>query len=170
MQSRSPFWQKIELFLALLSNSMRMLAGLALCATAFMTCAGIAFRMAGMPLFGTEELAAFLAAIIMAFSLPYAHRERSHIAVDMFLRVFSRKERFCIFVLTDALAAGIFALLSWQLYRYADVIRQSGERSLNLGWQEHYVVLLVAFGVVVFAMHLVRDFLERVICRNSEDC
>jgi len=143
-------------------NLMRAGAGCSLCGMVLVTAADVAGRAFASPLFGTEELVAFLAALTAGFSLPYAHRMQSHIAVEIFIRRYGRKVRRVIRLLVDAVCLALFSVLAWRLFDYAVSMRRSGVLSMNLELPEYLVVALVGLGVVVFALHLVCDVLRAV--------
>lgn len=139
---------------------MRIAAACSLCCMVLLTGADVIGRALQSPLFGTEELVAFFAAITLGFSLPYAHRAKSHIAVEIFISSLGRRTRAAIQLVVNGVNFALFSVLAWRLFDYAASMRASGVLSMNLELPEYMVVALVGLGVATFAAMLVCDVLQ----------
>ena len=71
-----------------------------------------------------------LVVLVIGFSLPYAHKQGSHIGVEILVRRFSRRARKVIRAVTDLAAAVLFGLVTWRLVLYGQTLRRSGEVSI----------------------------------------
>lgn len=148
--------------LSVIERAMRALAACCLAGMALVTVIDVTGRAFGYPLFGSEEITAFMAALAVAMSLPYAHRERSHIAVELFYTRLGRKARLTASLLTNTLSFAVFATLGWRMLDFALDTRDSGEVSMNLGMPEWIVMAAVAAGVAVFALMILTSLLRLI--------
>ncbi|GAB7021446.1 TRAP transporter small permease [Salidesulfovibrio brasiliensis] len=148
--------------LSVIERAMRALAACCLACMALITVIDVTGRAFGHPLFGSEEITAFLAALAVAMSLPYAHSQRSHIAVELFYVRLGRTARTAASLLTGTLSLAAFGVLSWRMARFALTTRESGEVSMNLGLPEWMVMGAVALGCAVFTLMILRDILRLV--------
>ncbi|MGE4292300.1 MAG: TRAP transporter small permease [Desulfovibrio sp.] len=139
---------------------MRALAAFCLCCMALVTGTDVVGRFVGRPVFGSEEIVTMLAVFVVGLSLPDAHAERSHIGVEIFVRYMPRALRRGLRMVTTATALGLFGVVTWRMADYALTMRESGVRSMNLQLPEYLVVFVLAFGFLIFTLHLLRDVLE----------
>lgn len=138
---------------------MRSVAAFCLVAMALLTGADVIARGLSQPIFGSEEIVRFLAVLVIAFSLPYAHSQGSHIGVELLYRHFPKAVRQAISFCTNLTAFALFCVVTWRMFCYAASMRASGEVSLNLELPEYLVVFATALGFLWFALFLLRDLL-----------
>lgn len=153
----------MQTFFAILDKAriwMRAVAACCLCCMALVTGTDVVGRLLGKPLFGSEEIVTMLAVLVVGLSLPDAHAERSHIGVEIFVRYMPRKLRRALRLGTTVAALLLFSVVTWRMADYGLTMRASGVRSMNLELPEYVVVFVLAFGFLVFALHLLRDVLE----------
>jgi TRAP-type C4-dicarboxylate transport system permease small subunit len=136
---------------------LRNIAAVCLTSMALLTCADVAGRAMGHPIFGSEELVAFMAALCMAFVLPFAHTQRSHIGVEILYRKLSPTSRRLTDITTSLLSLGLFSLVTWQMADYAKDKYNSGVLSMNLELPEYVIVAATAAGFAVFCIRLAKD-------------
>ncbi len=136
---------------------LRNIAAVCLAAMALLTCADVVGRAMGHPVFGSEELVAFMAALCMAFALPFAHTQRSHIGVEILYTRLPARARRALDISTSLLALGLFSLVAWQMAAYAIDKYDSGVLSMNLELPEYTIVAATAAGFAVFAVRLATD-------------
>lgn len=136
---------------------MRCVAAFCLVAMALLTGSDVIARSFSHPIFGSEEIVRFLAVLVIAFSLPYAHSQGSHIGVELVFRHFPKKVRHALTFCTNLTAFGLFCVVTWRMYLYALSMRASGEVSLNLELPEYLVVFATALGFLWFTLFLLRD-------------
>ena len=143
-----------------LNRAMLAIGAVCLAAMAVLTGADVLSRgVANRPIFGTEELVSFLAVLVVAFALPAAHSERSHIGVELFMRFFPRQVRRIMRLITDLAALGLYGVVTWRMVDYGLAQRASGEVSMNLELPEYWIVFILAFGFLVFTLTILKDLL-----------
>ncbi len=149
-------------FFALLDRSQNILKNIGaacLMAMALLTGADIIGRLNGSPIFGSEELVTILATLALAFSLPYAHAQRSHIGVEILIRLFPRRIRRRIKLATNIASLALFSVVTWRMALYAGTIKESGELSMNLALPEYYVIYVLSFCFFIFTLFILKDVL-----------
>jgi TRAP-type C4-dicarboxylate transport system permease small subunit len=119
------------------------------------------------PIFGTEEIVSVLAVLTLAFSMPYAHSQGSHIGVDLLLSKFPRIMRRIIDALTMTISAVLFAVAAWRTVLLGEGYRESGQVSMNLELPLHIVAYALALGFAVFALFLFKDMLKLFLTRKA---
>lgn len=111
-------------------------------------------RLGKHPVFGSEEIAAFLAVLALGLSLPYAHEHRSHIGVEIVVQLLSIRTRKWLKLVRDLLSLGFFSTVTWMMAKYGYDKQTSGEVSLNLHLPEHLFLFVLAgcFAVTTLCM------------------
>lgn len=137
----------MERFQDLVVRLTRAVATAAVLAMMAVTVASVVGRLRRTPLFGAEELVAWLGLLALAASLPYCHVHRAHIGVELIVRRLSPRWQWRMKLLRDLLSLGLFGLMTWAVAAYAQAKLQSGDLSLNLGWPEGLVVAALAVGL-----------------------
>lgn len=143
------------------SEIMRVLACVFLVAMALTTGTDVLGRAFRHPLFGSDEVVALFAGLVTAFTLPYAHKAQSHIAVDLVVGRMPARARRALAQFTDLLSLGLFAVVSWRMFDYALDLQRAGVRTMSLGLREYFVVAIVGVSFVVFTLLIGRDVLRR---------
>lgn len=142
---------------------MKGMGSVCLAGMALVTCLDVAGRgFFNTPIFGSEEIVTILAVLAIAFALPSAHVERSHIGVELFMRLLSRRTRIVVRCITDLVALGLFSLVTWRMWKYAGTIRESGEVSMNLELPTYFVIYVLAIAFFAFVLMIARDLLTFV--------
>lgn len=143
------------------SEAMRVLACVFLVGMALTTGSDVLGRAFRHPLFGSDEVVALLAGLVTAFSLPYAHKAQSHIAVDLVVGRMPAGVRRALSQFTDLLSLALFGVVAWRMFDYALDLQRAGVRTMSLGLREYFVVAVVGVGFVVFTLLIGRDVLRR---------
>lgn len=147
---------------------LRTAAAFCLLGMAFITGADVVSRGAfNSPIFGTEEIVSVLAVLTVAFSMPYAHSQGSHIGVDLLMSRFSRLLRRCIDAFMLAVSGALFAVASWRTVLLGNGYRESGQVSMNLELPLEYVAYALALGFAVFALFLFKDTVKPLLTRKT---
>ncbi len=147
----------VERFLRRLSGAMRVGGCLCILAMALVTVADIGGRAGKSPIFGSEEIVAFLAVLAVGLSLPYGHEHRTHIGVEVFVQLLSTRTRRVLKIFREILSVLFFALVTGMMAVYARDKQLSGEVSLNLGLPEHLVVYVLAACFAVATAYMAVD-------------
>ena len=108
------------------------IAGVSLVFLMLVTCADVVLRFFRRPIPGTYELVGFAAAVAIGFTMPFTSWVRGHVYVDSMIGHLPKAGRSVFHVATRLLAAGLFALLGWNLVRFGLDLRGSGEVSPTL--------------------------------------
>ena len=142
------------------SRFLHGIAGVSLVCLMLLTCADVLLRFFRHPIPGTYELVGFAAALAIGFALPYTSWLRGHVYVDSLVGWLPKAVRVVFHVATRLLAAGLFALLGWNLVRFGLDLRASGEVSPTLELKYYPVVLGVALASFVEVAVLLCDLVK----------
>jgi len=148
---------KISEFVAKLLTG---LAGFFLVAMMGLACANMVLRAVWMPIQGTFELMGFFGAVVAAFSLAFAQRQKAHIAVGILLKRFPKIIRRLTDATTSALSCGFFALAGLETWKWASFLIQTGELSETLQIIYHPFVFASSVGCFALAFVLFIDTLK----------
>jgi len=143
-----------------LNKSLLVLGGIALTAIVVLTVGNIFSRNLWAPIKGMVELAGFCGAIAAAFALGFAQVKRAHIAVDVLVLKFSRRTQKFLSAVNAILGAVFFAIAGWQLIRWGNTLRHTGEITETLRMIYYPVVYAFAFGCFVMALVLAAECLK----------
>jgi len=144
--------------LDLLERTMRTIAAVCLFCMALLTGTDVLMRgVWNTPIFGCEEIVSILGIVVVGFALPYAHQQKSHIGVEIFVRRLPRRVRRTVKLLTTTATLALVSIVAWRMYLYAQTQSQSGEVSMNLELPDYLIIYVLAFGFLVYALFLARD-------------
>ncbi|MBG0789514.1 MAG: TRAP transporter small permease [Desulfovibrionaceae bacterium] len=147
--------------LGLTERTMRFIAAVCLAGMAAMTGMDVFLRGAfNTPIFGCEEIVTILGVVAVGFALPYAHRQKSHIGVEILVRRLPARIRRRLKLVTDSATLVLLAIVTWRMYAYAGTLAESGEVSMNLELPEYMVVYVLSFGFLVYAVCLLADIVK----------
>ena len=123
-----------------------------------LTCVDVVGRFFGYPVFGSVELVGFMATLSVALALPYTHKVKGHIGVEILGQViFPKGHRHIIELCTSFLSLGLFALITWRMAVYAQTMQNSGEVSMNLELPEHVIIYITSFCFLMFFLLIIQD-------------
>jgi TRAP-type transport system small permease protein len=143
-----------------LSEAMRVMACVGLACMSLVTGTDVVGRALRHPVFGSDEIVALLAGLVTAFTLPYAYKAQSHIAVDLAMSRLPAGARRAAAVFTDILSLALFTVIAWRMFDFAVDQWRAGVLTMNLGLPEYGVIAAVGFGFTVFALLIARDVLS----------
>ena len=106
---------------------LMVLAGLFLAGMIALTCANVFLRAVWIPISGTFELMGYFGAVITAFAMGYTQIKKGYIAVDIVVLGFSKKVQNILNAVNAVICAAFFALLAWQISKYAANLHETGE-------------------------------------------
>ncbi|MFH1153977.1 MAG: TRAP transporter small permease [Pseudomonadota bacterium] len=147
------FWTMLDGLL----EKMKTVGAICLAGMVAVTCIGVVGRIFNHPVFGTEEMVSFLSTIVIAMTLPYAHRAGIHIGVEILVRLFSKKHQDRIKLFTDLISLALFAVVTWRMFLYARSVQESGVVSMNLAFPEYTIIYALAFCFFIFTLFVLRD-------------
>ena len=152
-------WKVVEV----LRTALKVCGAVCLMGMTLLTCLDVVGRKLGHPIFGAVELVGFMATLAAALALPYTHQMKGHIGVELVVRNFSDRTQAIIELVTNAIALGLFGLVTWRMIRYAATIQASGQVSISLRFPEHFIIYLVAFCFLVFVLTILEEMVSAVI-------
>jgi len=139
---------------------LKIIGAVCLVGMTLLTCADVVGRMLRHPIFGSVELVTFMATLSVAMALPYTHQADGHIGVEILVRMFSKTTQVFIDLCTGIISLILFAIVTWQMSRYAFTIQAAGEVSISLKFPEFIIIYVVAFCMLIFTLIILRDILE----------
>ena len=138
---------------------MRALGAFCLMAMVAVTCSDVIGRAFGVPIFGSEEIVSFLLTLVLALSLPYAHREKVHVGVEILFRLFSAPVRVLLSLITNIFSLALIIIITVMMFQYAASMRESGEVSMNLEYPEYTIIFALSFCFFILNFFILRDIL-----------
>jgi TRAP-type C4-dicarboxylate transport system permease small subunit len=145
------------------SDIFKVIGGMAITAMMALTVFDVVGRFFKHPIFGSIEIIGFLAAIAVAAALPYTHKVDGHVGVEILVRLLPKKIQISLKIITQTLTLFLFSLITWQMFLYAKELDKTGEVSMNLGFPIHYLVYLIACGLVVFSLTIIETIIENIM-------
>lgn len=152
--------ETLDRLIGILNRALTLLASVLLGVMVLMTCANIILRVFGKPVGGTVEIMAYSSALVTAFALGYAQRERANIPVDFLFQKFPVWLRKVLTCMNCILVGLFFCLIGWQITKYAANLRETGEISETLGIVYYPFTYGVSLGCFVLAAVLLIDMLK----------
>jgi len=145
-----------------LSSILRYLGAAALTTMMLLTVVDVIGRFFKHPVFGSVELVGFLAVITAAAALPHTYKVNGHVGVEIFVRLLPQKARLWIQVCTRLLSLALFSVIAWQMFLYAGDIKETGEVSMNLEFPIHYIVFILAVGLMIFSITIIQRLVDTI--------
>jgi TRAP-type C4-dicarboxylate transport system permease small subunit len=145
------------------------MAGLFLGAMIFLTCANIFFRIVWIPIQGTFELMGYFGAVLTAFALGYTQIGKGHIAVDVLVLGFSERVRRALGAVNSFVCMIFFALVTWQITKYATTLLKTGEVTESLQIIYYPFTYAVAFGCAVLALVFLTELLISLFPKKENE-
>ena len=142
-----------------ISDRLKVIGAFCLVGMTFLTCADIIGRFFRHPIFGAEEIVGFLATLSVAMALPYTHKVKGHIGVELVVRLLSEKVQNIIDLSAGIISLVLFGIITWRMTVYAGTIQKSGEVSISLELPEYFIIYVVAFSLLVFTLIIFQDIL-----------
>jgi TRAP-type mannitol/chloroaromatic compound transport system permease small subunit len=121
-------------------------------------------RMFGRPMAGTVETIGWLAAVTTAFALGYTQVHQGHVSIDLFTTRLGSRSQVVVSMLVNLISAALFVIMTWNVFRYAGLLRETGSLSETMKVIVYPWVYLVSLGCAGLTLALVVDFLKS--CRQ----
>ncbi len=157
---------KVTLFL---NRLLIRIGGFFLVAMILLTCTNIFLRLVWVPVKGTFELMGFFGAAATAFALGYTQIKRGHISVDILILSFSKKTRRVLDVINSLICMVFFAFVSWQIAKYAGILKATGEVTETLRFPYYPFTYAVAAGCGVLALVFLTELLKSLISGKEDE-
>jgi TRAP-type C4-dicarboxylate transport system permease small subunit len=143
-----------------LNEVLTWIAGFFLVTMVLLTCANIFLRLVWTPIRGTFELMGFFSAIVTAFALGYTQIYKGHIGIDLLVDRFSAMTQRILTGTSYFICMVFFAIAGWQIARWANVLRKTGEVTETLRIIFYPFIYAVALGCIILALVLLVDLLK----------
>lgn len=157
----------MEQLVSYLSRAFMVIGGVALLLLVLLASGNVALRLFHVPYAGTYEIVSFLGALVTAGALAHTQRRRDHIMVDIVTDRFPKQVKRVLDAVSDLMAAVLFGIASWQVWRWGDRIRVSGELSETLQIKFYPFIYVTAAGFGLLTLVLAVQML-RALLRNGE--
>ena len=148
---------------ALLNKGLAFVAGCCLIAMMLVTVGEMVFRMFGKPMAGTVETIGWLAAVTTAFALGYTQIHQGHVSIDLFTNRLNPRLRAVINILVYLASTALFTVVTWNIFRHAGVLKQSGSLSETMKVIVYPWVYLVSLGCAGLTLALLVDFAKSCV-------
>ncbi len=158
--------QILDKITRILNQTLVCIAGCFLVAMIVLTCSNIFLRTVWMPVNGTYELMGFFGATVTAFALGYTQMRRGHIAVDVLINIFSKKNRRILNGINNFICLIFFALAAWQVGKKGTVLLNTGEVSETLRMAYYPFIYAASLGCAVLALVFLTDLINS-LCREK---
>ncbi len=146
-----------------LNKAFLAASGAALVGMIFLTCANVFLRLFGKPVFGTYELMGFFGALSTAFALGYAKIRNAHISVDILVLSYRPVPRKIVQLINAVIVSVFFAIIAWQMIKYGNVLRRTGDVTDTLQIIYYPFVYATAAGCGFLSLIYVEEFLQKLL-------
>jgi TRAP-type C4-dicarboxylate transport system permease small subunit len=113
------------------------------------------------PIPGTYDMVALCGSVAAALAMAHTTVQSGHVAVELAVRLLTKKKQAILKLFTDTLSGLFFAVLAWRCVLYARDLKSSGEVSMTMQLPFHPFVYLLAISALsvtlVFLMVIVKD-------------
>ncbi len=150
-------------FISILNRGLAYAAGISLVAMVLVTVGEMVFRMFGKPMVGTVETIGWLSAVTTAFALGYTQIHQGHISIDLFTRRLGPLLQVMVSMLVYLASTVLFVIVTWNVFRHAGVLRETGSLSETMKVIVYPWVYLVSLGCAGLTLALIVDFLKSCI-------
>jgi TRAP-type C4-dicarboxylate transport system permease small subunit len=158
----------MELLISYLSRFCMLVGGTALVLLVLLATGNVTMRLFHLPFAGTYEIVSFLGALVTAGALAHTQRRRDHIMVDILTDRFPPLVKRILGALSDGLAAMLFGIASWQVYKWGSGLKESGELSETLQLAYYPFVYATATGFALLTLVLVLQMFRAILHREDE--
>ena len=135
----------------------KIISGIMLILMMVITCSDVIGNMFGRPILGSEELVGIMAAVLLAFALPFAHRQRAHIGVDLLYMKFPDKAKKINDAVIELVSAIFFLLMAWQCWEYGTQLKQTGQVSATLELPTYFILYSVSIACFLLFVVIISE-------------
>jgi TRAP-type C4-dicarboxylate transport system permease small subunit len=133
-----------------------------LAAMMFLTASDVTLRQFKLPIMGTDDITAFLMAILISFGLAYCTIKKGHVQVDFLVERLPIRAQAIINSVVTLLSLVLSALITWQSFANMISVFQSGATSWTLNFIVYPFAGIVAFGFALFTLVLMANLFEAI--------
>jgi len=163
MKKREHLLTGIEKGIYAVTRSFNWAAAFFVTVMMLLTCADVVLRLFRSPIPGTYEMVGLLGAAFVSFSLANTSIIRGHIAVDFLVKKLSQPAQQVTEIITNLVCALLFGFITWQAFKYAVQLRNTGEVSLTLQMPIYPFIFGIAAGCGMLCIVLVEQCIGSVM-------
>jgi tripartite ATP-independent transporter DctM subunit len=114
------------------------------------------------PILGTVELTEFMMALLVFLALAYTQKEKGHVNVDLILSRVSPRFQSSLETINGCIVLGTFALITWRLLKYAELIRTGQYESPTWLIPFYPFIYVAAFCSFVMGLVILSDVSSQI--------
>ena len=133
-----------------------------------LTVADVIGNFFGHPILGAEEIVGLIASVMIAFALPIAHEDKTHIGVDILYIYFSKRVKRVNNTIISFISWIFFFVLAYVCFNYAGYIKKVGTVSPTLEIPFYYIIYLISFAFFMLAVTTLVEFIELLMGKRYE--
>jgi TRAP-type C4-dicarboxylate transport system permease small subunit len=114
------------------------------------------------PVPGSFELTEFMLAVVVLTAIGHTQVKGGHISIDLMLSKFPRRVQAIIDTVTNFLGLAMFALVTWQTIKYAQLLYVSHDVSGVLRLPVYPFLFVAAIGCFMFCLAMLSSVLQSV--------
>jgi TRAP-type C4-dicarboxylate transport system permease small subunit len=123
----------------------------------------ILLRKVWKPIYSSYDYVCFIAAIMIAFALPYCAVQKGHTQVELLVSHFPQRAQGIIGSITNILSLGLSSLITWQSIVLANDMRRAGELSMTSLVPFYPYIYAVAFGFALLSLVILVDLIKSLV-------
>jgi TRAP-type transport system small permease protein len=155
---------KLDKWATLISKWISWVAGAGVVVMLALTFADIiGVKIFNSPVPGSIEIVALLGVVITAFGMAYTQSQHANIRVEFFVQHLPKRIQAGVSAFSLLLSIILFALLSWQSFKYGYSLQQSGEVSMTARIPTYLFVYAMAFCCIPLCFVLIVEFLKSIM-------
>jgi TRAP-type C4-dicarboxylate transport system permease small subunit len=143
-------------------DKLKIIGAACLVGMTFLTCADVVGRLFRHPIFGSVEIVGFMATLTIAMALPYTHKSKGHVGVELLVRLLSTRTQLIIDICTGILSFALFSLVTWRMALYGNTIHESGQVSMNLELPIHVIIYITSFCFLIFILIILQEIINNM--------
>ncbi len=152
--------KKVTKITRLLVELMNYLAALSIIAMMLLTCADVLLRFFKHPILGTYELVGLFGALTIALAIPATTLSKGHVAVEFLVeKLPSSGQKICT-IIANLLSLSLFALIAWQSFLYANMLKSTGEVTLSLQMPFYPIIYTISAASLLVCIVLFLELLD----------
>ena len=154
--------KKIEFYTEKAADACNVIAAAAVVAMMLVIVLDVTMRYLRIAMPGAYDMVGLLGAVAVAFALTYTSVQRGHIAVDFVYRKVPERFRPFFDIFNECAGCVFFALLAWQCFAYAGILKRAGMVSLTIQIPTYPFLACIGLNCALLSayllLHLLRSF------------
>jgi len=152
---------KLDAVVRPLSKGLHSIGVTMLALMMFLTASDVMLRyFINSPIQGAYDLAEYMMAVLVVFSMVYCCANKGNIRVDTFIKMLPKRTQAIVMTITCLVNVCVFAAMAWQIYVKMIECYQTQVASTVLLIPRYPFVGLIAFSATCIVIVFLRDFLE----------